>query len=34
MSSLQFKEYPPEKLEKETRILLAFETVRCPNTKQ
>jgi hypothetical protein len=30
---MELPPYPPEKLEREKRILLAFETVRCPNAK-
>jgi hypothetical protein len=34
ISSMVFLPYPAERLEKEKRILLAFETVRCPNVKR
>jgi hypothetical protein len=33
IEDVNFSPYPPERLEKEKRILLAFETVRCPNVK-
>jgi hypothetical protein len=32
--SLEFREYPPERLEKQTRILLAFECATCPTPKE
>lgn len=33
VEDMEFSPCPPEKLEKLKRILLAFETVRCPNVK-
>ncbi len=33
IKSVKFSPCPPERLEKEKRILLAFETVKCPNVK-
>lgn len=33
MGEVEFSPYPPERLEKEKRVLLAFETVRCPNVR-
>jgi hypothetical protein len=33
-ASMEFLPYPSERMEREKRILLAFEAVRCPNVQQ